>query len=181
VDALSIENIAGLDLNASPSKNTRFRGTKNPATSIPAQPDWKPHIFGGLSASNLQVFATEVKQRANVSLDNLYEDPVPSKIEEEGSIGAGSDDDVSDFIPESPSSRPPPARRPRAVRPGVSSSAANAPRRSQRILLSSAKGGVPAVDVAVDAGAAVGSLLSDGLSPSPRKPAYLPWNAPKKN
>jgi hypothetical protein len=50
------------------------------------------------------VFATEVKQRANVSLDNLYKDLVPSKIEEEGSISAGSDNDVSNFILESPSS-----------------------------------------------------------------------------
>jgi hypothetical protein len=60
-------------------------------------------------------------------------------------------------------------------------SAANAPCCSQRILLSLAKGGVLAVDVAVNAGAAVGLLLSNGLLPSPRKRAYLPWNAPKKN
>jgi hypothetical protein len=51
----------------------------------------------------------------------------------------------------------------------------------QRILLSLAKGGVPAVDVAVDAGAAVGLLLSDGLLPSLCKRAYLSWNASKKN
>jgi hypothetical protein len=55
------------------------------------------------------VFATEVKQRANVSLDNLYKDPVPSKIKEEGSISAGSNNNVSNFILESPSSHPPPA------------------------------------------------------------------------
>jgi hypothetical protein len=50
------------------------------------------------------VFVTEVKQRANVSLDNLYKNLVPSKIKEEGSISAGSNNNVSNFILESPSS-----------------------------------------------------------------------------
>jgi hypothetical protein len=50
------------------------------------------------------VFAIEVKQYANISLDNLYKDLVPSKIKKEGSISAESNNNVSNFILESPSS-----------------------------------------------------------------------------
>jgi hypothetical protein len=175
-----------------------------PPTPTPntAQPVWASHVFGGLSERNLQVFAREVKDYPDVTLDNLYKPPRSSAASESGenvTVVVDSDDNVSDFTPESPSMRPPRLRGPqrsqrssriprpqalqlpRVAAPGASSSAANGPRRSQRILLSQAKAGVPVVDVPAGNGATAASM-PDGGGPqlSPRKRAYLPWNAPKK-
>jgi hypothetical protein len=76
-------------------------------------------------------------------------------------------------MPDSPLSRLPPARRPRAVRPSALLSAINTPYYSQRILLSLAKGSIPAVDITINISTTVSSLSSNSLLPSPRKRAYL--------
>jgi hypothetical protein len=107
----------------------------------------------------LQVFAKEVKDCANVGLDNLYSVlDLPESVGD-GSVVEGSDDDALDSVPDSLSfclRRP---QRSGVVASGVSSSAIDAPRCSARLLNS----------------AAGGKLLL-----SPRKRAYLPWQVPKK-
>jgi hypothetical protein len=74
---------------------------------------------------------------------------------------------------ESPSSYPLPTRRSRAVRLSILLSTSNTSRRSKRILLSSAKSSVSAVDITINTSATVSSLPSSSLSPSPYKRTYL--------
>jgi hypothetical protein len=61
------------------------------------------------------VFAREVKDYPDITLDNLYKPPrssAASKSEENVTVVMDSDDNVLDFTPESPSMRPPCLRGP---------------------------------------------------------------------